>query len=76
MIVNSTPYALHARHDLRISIAKAALRGKLSITDELIGYTLAGLSIAEKYSPKISAPSPRKIAVPEVLTGILTDRST
>ncbi len=75
-IISPTPLALAIQQALRESIARSTIRGSLSLTEELMGYTLAGFATAETYQPPTPAAPKRMISAPEILTGGVTNKST
>ena len=75
-IVSPSLIAEAIQDSLRVSIANAAHKGTLTLTEELMGYTLSGFATAETYAPPTFTPPKRIISVPEFLTGSITNRST
>ena len=75
-VISPSPVSVAIRQALQASIAEAVSKGKASITEELMGYTLAGFATAETYQPPSFVPAKRHIAVPEILTGSIAGKST
>ncbi len=57
---------------LRTAVAQAARKGHLTLTQELMGYTLYAKSQLQQYAPAPSEePSRLPVTSPEILTGKL-----
>ncbi len=75
-VISPSPISVAIQQALRVSIAESAAKGSISLTEELMGYTLAGFATAEVYDPPTFGPPARRISVPEVLTGGITNKSS
>ncbi len=73
-IDSSSPIQAAVSQELCAELLKKAENGTLSLTEELLGYTLGATLVAQEYSRKPAPPvelPQRRIAAPELLKGRL-----
>lgn len=74
-VINPSRLSAIMQQALSETIAKQAGKGRLSLVEELMGYSIAGQRVAQSYntmpSSDIQSAPARKLAMPEALTGLV-----
>ena len=74
-VINPSSLSAIMQNALSQTIAKQTRKGNISLVEELMGYRIASQEVSQMYGPMpssdIQSIPTRKLAMPEVLTGLV-----